>query len=548
MGKPPSTIHLVAVGGGDVTTVSPPITGAEESTLQADGQNLKHPWHHDFWGILWVVVVGIAVMVPALLHGSSLGPYDMLSKYGLSQKSGVLIHNKLADQILLFIPWTTLNWTQVHHGFLPLWNPYSVLGMPQAFNWESAPFALPSLVGYLVPLRLAYTAAFLTSMVVAGTGVYVLGRVLRLGVIGCVMAATVFELSGQFIANLGCPLSSVTSWSGWLFAFAILIVRGRHRSRDVCLFAVALAMSIYAGYPEAVAILGLALAVFVVVLLASRITRFGGSGPILRPALRLIGATAAGAALAAPLALPGWQLSQGSVRNVKLGVSEQSLGPRNLINLIDQGFYGLSWHGSRSFGITYIDTFGPTHSSYTRGAAYVGIIALVLTALAIAMRWRRPEVLALSAVLVVTGLLVYLPLAVSGIDLLPESTSVRWYESLGPLALAIAALAGVGTDALIRSWSSQSVRRWLGGGFGVGALLLLVIWLFGRGHLPPRDASIRSGSFLWPVIETAVGLAVVGALVIAHRRNTRWITNGRARTWLPWRLGRALQLILEAAT
>jgi hypothetical protein len=27
---------------------------------------------------------------------------------------------------------------------------------------------------------------------------------------------------------------------------------------------------------------------------------------------------------------------------------------------------------------------------------------------------------------------------------------------------------------------------------------------------------------------------------IAHRRNTRWMTNGWVRTWLSWRLGRAL--------
>lgn len=326
----------------------------------------QHRWRHDALGIGCVLVVGIAVMTPALMHGNSIGPYDMLSKFGLSEKSGVLIHNKLADQILLFIPWTVLNWTQVHHGQLPLWNPYSVLGMPQMFNWESAPFGLPALVGYLFPLRFAYSIAFLTSMIVAGTGVYVLGRVLRLGIIACVMAATVFELSGQFIANLGWPLASVMSWAGWLFAFAILIVRGRHRSCDVSLFAVALVMAIYAGYPEAVAILMLALIVFLVVLLAARTPQFGGSGPILRPVGRLVGATVAGAALSAPLVLPGLQLSSGSVRNVHLGVSEQSLGPLNLVNLIDQAFYGLSWHGSRSFGARYVDTFGLTQSTYTR--------------------------------------------------------------------------------------------------------------------------------------------------------------------------------------
>jgi len=39
----------------------------------------------------------------------------------------------------------------VHLGFLPLWNPYSGPGLPLAFNWQSASFGVPSLIGYLMP-------------------------------------------------------------------------------------------------------------------------------------------------------------------------------------------------------------------------------------------------------------------------------------------------------------------------------------------------------------------------------------------------------------
>ncbi len=83
--------------------------------------------------------------------------------------------------------------------------------MPLGFNWESAPLSLPALIGYLFPVRLAYTAQVVVTMVVAGSGVYVLGKVLRLGVLGCMTAAIAFELSGAFTANLGWPLDSV--WS-----------------------------------------------------------------------------------------------------------------------------------------------------------------------------------------------------------------------------------------------------------------------------------------------------------------------------------------------
>ena len=97
------------------------------------------------------------------------------------------------------IPWTTLAWTQVHHGQLPLWNPYSALGMPLAFNWQSATFSLPALIGYLFPLRLVYTVQVLTTLCHRRDRRLRLGPVLRLSVVACAMAGTVFELSGPFV-------------------------------------------------------------------------------------------------------------------------------------------------------------------------------------------------------------------------------------------------------------------------------------------------------------------------------------------------------------
>ena len=149
-----------------------------------------------------VVIAGVLVLVPTLAHGTFLGSYDILQSTGLNKVPNVKVHNStLFDQISIFIPWTNLVWTQVHQGHLPLWNPYSALGMPLAFNWESAPLSLPVLIGYLFPVRLAYTVQVLVTIVVAGTGVYVLGKVLRLGTLGCMTAAIAFELSGAFMGE-----------------------------------------------------------------------------------------------------------------------------------------------------------------------------------------------------------------------------------------------------------------------------------------------------------------------------------------------------------
>ncbi len=85
----------------------------------------------------------------------------------------------------------------MHHGQLPLWNPYSALGMPLAFDWQSASFSVPAVVGYLFPLRLSFTVEVFLTLVIGGTGAYVLGRVLRLGAVACIFLGSVFELAAR---------------------------------------------------------------------------------------------------------------------------------------------------------------------------------------------------------------------------------------------------------------------------------------------------------------------------------------------------------------
>ena len=445
----------------------------------------------DLIGLLWVLAAAGAVLAPALSHGAYLGSFDWVSRFGLSRNPSVVVHDRQAfDQIAEFIPWTKLAWTQVHHGQLPLWNPSSVLGLPLAFNWQAGTFSVPALLGYLFPVRLAYTVQVLATLAIAGTGVYVLGRVLRLSVISCVMAATVYELSGPFFGWLGWPIASVMSWIGWLFAATILVVRAERRARAVSFFAVVLACAVYAGQPDTLVLLGSAFLVFVAALVVPRVKSFGGSGSIRRPLLDIVTAVVAGAALSAPLLLPGLQLISGSVRTGKN--LSQAVSVQSVVLLPFQGFDGLPVAGSRFFGSGY----------YTKSVAYVGVIALVLAVLAVVgavkLRCRRPEVIAFSAVALAMAAIVYLPIVESALDGLPVVGSVLWRRATIPMVFAIAVLAGLGSEVLVRSHGQQVIRRWCGGAFAVAALVLLALWGLGRGRLPSMEASIRAKSFIWP--------------------------------------------------
>jgi hypothetical protein len=481
------------------------------STVAPPHAPRRPSWAGDLAGVLWVLAAAGALMAPALAHGRALGPLDWLSLYGLSAHGGVVVHNRQTfDQVTQMIPWTSLGWEQVHHGHLPLWNPSSALGLPLAFNWQAASFSVPALAGYLAPLHLAYTVQVLVALALAGTGVYVLARVLGLGVLGCVMAATVYELSGPVVGWLGWPVAWVMAWAGWLFAATVLVLSGRRRARAVVLLAVVVACVVYAGQPDTMALLGLAVAVFVATVALLRATGAGDGAPVLRPLGDLVVAGVAGAALGAPLLLPGVQLTSASVRGAK--GSSQVLPLSDLVHVIVQGFDGLPVAGSHWFGTSF----------YVRTAAYLGVVGVALAAVGVlaALRRRRarPELVGFGAVAVVTAAVVFVGPVVSLVDALPSVGPVTWNRSLLTMALALAVLAGAGTDLVVSSFGERAVRRVLMGALGTVGAVVLLVWAVGRGHLPPAEASIRARSLLWPAVATAGALVLVIGLGFAGGR------------------------------
>ncbi|HVA10182.1 MAG TPA: YfhO family protein, partial [Acidimicrobiales bacterium] len=273
-----------------------------------------------------------------------------------------------------------------------------------------------------------------------------------------------------------------------------------------------------AGQAEILTIMGLGLLVFLVVLFLLRAPMFGGTGPTKRPILDLVVAFAVGGALGAPLILPGVQIIRESQRAVPGGdpaeliAGNPPLPLHSLIHLAFQGFDGLPTAGNKWFG--YIE-------GYSETAAYVGVIAIVLAVMAVAVRRRRPEVVAFGAVVVAAAATAFVPPLVSLLYRLPVVGTILWQRALLPLVFGVVVLAAVGMDSLVRANDERSVRRWAGGGFAVAAVVLLVLWVEGRGHLPPAEASTRAASFIWPVVATAVGLVAIGLLVRDNRRSRR---------------------------
>ncbi len=476
----------------------------------------------DVVGVVWTVLAAALVLWPALRVGVSLGPFDLLRQYGLTHQFGGVANNAVqADQIRQFIPWTDLAWHQVHSGHLPLWNPYSVLGMPLAFNWQSSVFSVPTLLSYLFPVRYAYTVIVLAKLVFAGTGAYALCRVLGLGVLAAAFGGTVFELSGPIIDHAGWPHTAVTCWSGWIFAAVVLVIRDNHRLRHMALVALFVALAVYGGHPESLVVLGVALIVFLAVWLVLR--AHARQGTIVGPVAYLGVAGVCGLGLSAPLLLPGVQLGLTSVRNKGSGVATFPL--THLPNLIAAGLQGTDF----------------------RTAAYVGVIALALAGVGLWGGRGRPEVWAMAVMTVVTAALTFLSPLAQLLHQVPGGRTVTWSRAVMLMALGVAVLAAFGIDFVVRSDSgprpgaARAVARWVGIAFGAGAVVVLGV--VAASALGLSQLAQHRNSLVWPAAQAVVGLGV--AAVLWWRTQERPASASRRRG--AGRLGAMVLFGVEAA-
>jgi Bacterial membrane protein YfhO len=451
------------------------------------------------------LVVG-AYLAPALWDGFSFGPTDIANQLSfLTYTPHLAVHNGLnGDIITQEVPWNALDWLAVHHGQLPLWNSYSGDGMPLLLNFESSPFALGALVGYLFPLGASYLVSFAVTLLVAGTGTYVAARLAGVGPLGAALAGTTFMLSGSFSGWAGWAVGGPLAWAGWLLAGILLCCRpGRRRWVGVVVVAVSSGFAVYEGFPESVLFVGIAIGTIVVA--GGGLAALKGNAGVAGPACLVAGA-AGGAALSAPLWLPGYAILTQSSRATENGTG--GLPVHALALLFAQGYDGLPTAGA--------SWFGP--ADYYEATAYVGVIAIVLALVAVLVAWRRPLVAALGVSAFVSVGIVYVP-ATQRLFTRLGAGSVATQRMLPMLAFALAMLAGVGAEILERRWRRPEVRLKACAGAIVCAVVLgyLFVTAPARG-LSPAELSVRRHSLFWPVL-TLAGMAVVLALAARARRH-----------------------------
>jgi Bacterial membrane protein YfhO len=462
----------------------------------------------DVLGLGWVVLVLGAYLSPALWDGFSFGPTDIANQLSfLTYTPHVAVHNVLnGDVITQAVPWNTLDWLAAHHGQLPLWNNYSGDGMPLMLNFESAALALPTLAGYLFPLGASFLVGIAVSLFIAGSGTYVAARLAGVGPLGAALAGTTFMLSGSLSGWAGWAVSGPFTWAGWLLAGALLCYQaGRRRWAGVVVVSVSSGFAVYEGFPESLLFLGIA--VGTTVLVAGVLAGFRGKRNVSGPVC-LVAGVSGGAALSAPLWLPGLAVLHQSSRATENGTG--GLPVHALALLFAQGYDGLPINGGTWFG----------PADYYEATAYVGVIAIVLALVAVLVAWRRPLVAGLVATVFVCLGIIYVPASQRMFTRLGAG-SVATQRLLPMLAFAVALLAGMGTEIVQRRWRQpRDQLKALAAIVGCGAVLAYMVGPAAARGLTPAQLSERRHALFWPTL-SLIGVASVLLLAYLASRRAR---------------------------
>ena len=406
------------------------------------------------------------------------------------------------DVFTYFYPYWAEATRAMQAGRLPLWNPYLFMG---------APFLANSQVGVFYPLNWplwlalpAHQSVHLTIVLhlcLAALNGYLWGRFsLRLGRAGAWTVGATFALGGY----LGAQVEHVNQLQGlaWLPLMLMLydksanqrVSESANRRIGGAVFAglvVVIGLVLLAGHTQTAFISLVGLAAYGLGPALWRGLRRREWRPLARRAALLAGAAGLGVTLAAVQLLPTWELVRLSVRAGGLPFNERlsfSLSPLYLARAL-------------------LPAFEPVPIAHIEHVAYVGLAALALATVAILHSpfsiLHPPSSILLLGLFFSLG--VYNPLYILLARFVPGfahfRVPARW---LALYALGVAALAGVGANALMQQRARVSRRQ-------VGAFALLIIGLGVWGALGGQPGRVT-------LIGWAVGAGLaVGLLLVARR-------------------------------
>ncbi len=395
------------------------------------------------------------------------------------------------------------------HGRLPWWNPYEGIGAPLAGEMQSAAFFPPNLFvaafGGQLPFHMLLEAA-------AGLATY--GLLVRLDISRWIAAGAgcAFALDGAFSWFRHAAVNPIALLPLLLFAAERARTAAKEgRPGRWALVALALALSVYAGFPEVAYLDGLFAVVWVLVRCAG-LTR----AQVLAYLRKLATGAVVGAALAAPILIAfADYLSSAFLGRHGTGFNDVALNRPASAALFFPYIFG------PIFGYTANDPTGQLRVFWSNVGGYLTTSLLLLDLVALYARRLRPLRIALVAwILLALGRIYDIGPLHRLFDVLPVMNQVAAYRYLPPsVALASVALAALAVDDLRR----REVARWFVlAALAVAVAVALILLDVGRGLIDELSST--------PANHFAIASLVWGFGLIALVAGAALAFRGRLRT------------------
>jgi Bacterial membrane protein YfhO len=469
--------------------------------------------HRDFIAVVLVVLAVVVANGLYLLGVFDPNPLNLDSGLGLVTKGGLLPgvpyidpNSGITAQALGHL--AVLDWL---HGHLPWWNPFEGIGTPLAGAMQAAALFPLTL---LLALSTGQLYFHMVLEATAGLATYFLLRRLVSSRAAAAVGGVAFALNGTFAWFAHAAVNPV--------AFLPLCLLGVERAREGAadgrirrwwILALALALSVYAGFPEVAYVDGLLVIVWALVRLV------GLRAPDLR---RFVASTAlggvAGLMLCAPLAVAFADY-----------VPATDLGPHATVigNAFFQGPFAppmvAPYIYGPIFGFQAFDHTGTLADVWRSVGGYLTASLIVLALIGLTGRRHRPLRLTLALwIAVALGRTFGAPVLWGFVDLLPEMKKVAFYRYAPPSwELAVIVLAMLGLDDVLRGAVSHwRVLTGLVGGAGAIAMAGFGAWpLVSRLVGAPGHLEWFAASLAW----SAATVVLIALAIVVLRGRARLV-------------------------
>lgn len=417
-------------------------------------------------GVLFVILYGSVLTGRRVMVGGDI-LYEFAPWAGTPGAHPA--HNPwVSDGITQFLPWLVVIRQSFMAGRLPLWNPYALFGTPLLGNGQAAPFSPFTLLAVLVGGAWGMSLAMLAKLWVAGVGLALYLRCLRVGWLGAALGGLAFAASSFMIVWLHGQGSAVAALMPWVFAGVEYYVQAPS-GRRLALLGLAIGLQFLGGQPDASLYLCVGVALYGIVRCTKRGNRSALPG---LAAAAVVGVLVASVQLLPFAAVLKESGALGTRAAEKLGL--QSLP----LTYLD------SWLVPNIHGNPGIDGAIGRATNYNEGTGFAGVTALTLAMPGLIFQWRRDR--STMSALVLVGLVsvsIAYGLLTPVVGRLPGFASAPSNRMTMLTCFVVAALGGIGFDGL--------VQRHRGGASRLG-LVSSVVGL------------------------EAVGAVVVGALLLVH--------------------------------